>query len=211
MVISNQVIKPILGFTKFTTAGFLTRLFAVFKGMDGNPKYTLPPVSMAAFKAAIDEFMALMANAADGSRTAIAELQNKRVDLTVMLRSLGHYVEGACEGDLATFLSSGFEPAYTTYSRQQPLPKPAPVKITQGNTGQLSIKIQALPKARFYELEYTVSGSADPSWTMTRVTTVVTPVTIDGLTPGTTYTFRLRGYGIHGFSDWSNTASRMCI
>jgi hypothetical protein len=208
---SNQVIKPILGFTKFTTAGFLTRLFAVFKGMDGNSKYALPPVSMAAFKAAIDDYMVLMATAADGSKTAIADLQNRRVELTVMMRSLGHYVESACEGDLATFLSSGFEPAYTTYNRQQPLPKPAPVKISQGNTGQLSIKIQALPKARFYELEYTISADAVRSWTMIRVATVVSPVTIDGLAPGTTYVFRLRAYGIHGFSEWSNVASRMCI
>ena len=205
------IIRPILGFTKFTASGFLTRLIAVFKGLDGNPDYTNPPINLTTFKAEIDAYMALMAVAADGGRTAIAELQNKRIELTLMLRALGHYVESACGGDLATFLSSGFEPAYMSFNRQQPLPQPLPVKIAQGNSGQLLIKIQAVSGARFYDLEHAVSGTAERSWLMTRASTVITPVTVDGLAPGTTYVFRVRAFGLHGFSGWSNTVSRMCI
>ena len=155
--------------------------------------------------------MVWMVVVADGSKIAMADLQNKRLELTLMMRALGHYVERACGGDMATFLSSGFEPAYASFNRQQPLPQPVAVKIAQGKSGELLIRIQAVPGAPFYELEYAVSGAAEPSWTMVRANTVRTPVTIDDLTPGTIYRFRLRAYGLHGFSDWSNIASRMCI
>jgi chitodextrinase len=36
-------------------------------------------------------------------------------------------------------------------------------------------------------------------------------ISINGLTPGTTYMFEVRaGGGSTGYSDWSNPATRMC-
>ncbi|PYR87312.1 MAG: hypothetical protein DMG18_00075 [Acidobacteria bacterium] len=37
------------------------------------------------------------------------------------------------------------------------------------------------------------------------------PVAIDGLTPGTTYAIQVRAYGPLGHTEWSDSATRMCI
>ena len=39
-----KLIRPQLGFTKLTDDGFMTRLNAIIKGIDGNPKFPTPPV-----------------------------------------------------------------------------------------------------------------------------------------------------------------------
>ena len=36
-------------------------------------------------------------------------------------------------------------------------------------------------------------------------------VTINGLTPGTTYLFQVRALGRSGYTDWSDSATRMSI
>jgi Fibronectin type III domain len=131
-----------------------------------------------------------------------------------MLRLLGHYVEVACKGDTKTFVSSGFVAA-PTHQRipAQPVSIPSIVRVDQGNTGQLLVMIQPVPKARSYELRYAavpVAGAA-VNWT-----TIVLPSTkpatpINNLTPGAKYTFQVRAFGKLGFSDWSSSVERMVI
>ncbi|PYV35021.1 MAG: hypothetical protein DMG22_03825 [Acidobacteria bacterium] len=38
-----------------------------------------------------------------------------------------------------------------------------------------------------------------------------TAASISGLTPGTTYAIQVRAYGQLGFTEWSDSATRMCI
>src|SRR5215471_9199989 len=71
-----------------------------------------------------------MAGCLDRSKKALAERSQKRSELTLMLRTLGHYVEITSAGDESTLLSSGFDVASTTRNRTpQPLAQPYIVKI----------------------------------------------------------------------------------
>src|SRR6266566_37813 len=101
-----NIIKP-LSVAQLPDGDVLSRLNAVHDGMLDNPAFPNPPVDMTGFKAAIDAYTAAAAAALhDGGKTAVAERNKRRADALIMLRLLGHYVEGACKGDTKAFISS---------------------------------------------------------------------------------------------------------
>jgi hypothetical protein len=205
-------IVPSLAFDGLNEEAFMARVNAIDKGMDGNPALNEPPVPPAIFKGAIAGYTASNAASLDGSKKAIADRKKKRADLTLMLRLLGHYVEGACKGDMTVFLSSGFEPAQRTPSAPQPLAQPTVDKVTQGTTGELLVFIKPVRGARNYELDETVFKDGTPGiWTTTTLAKANKAVPFKGLTPGTTYAFRVRAFGALGHTDWSDIVTRMCI
>src|SRR5436309_3367059 len=145
----NQL-RPSLTLTVLSPEQLVSRANAVRTGISGNPAYPLPPVEPAALKTAIDAFLAASADALD-SKKAKAERDKHRVALIRMLRQIGHYVEANCNDDLATLLSSGFEPRAAAPTAPQPLPSAGILKVDQGNSGQLLIYVKPLPRARQYE------------------------------------------------------------
>jgi hypothetical protein len=210
-----NIIKPALGVTGLKDGDLIARLNAVHDGMVNNPAYATPPVDMAGFKAGIDAYTAAVAAALDGGKAALSNLDKRRADVIIMYRLLGHYVEVACKNDQSTFDSSGFVAA----KRGQKTP-PAPVAvpsitaIDQGaNSGQLVVTVKAVAKARSYDLRYAAAPAAGGAvtWTTMALATVKPTITINGLTPGTTYSFQARAFGKLGFSDWSDSVNRMCI
>ena len=84
------------------------------------------------FKAAIDAYTAAVAATLYGGKSATVERDKRRAEVIIMLRLLGHYVEGACKNDMSTFLSSGFLPASTAHQTPQPLSPPSAIRIDQG-------------------------------------------------------------------------------
>ena len=209
-----NIIQPALGVTQMPDGDLLSRLNAVHDGMLNNPAYPNPPVDLAGFKAAIDAYTAAAAAALDGGKSAIVTRDKRRTDAIIMLRLLGHYVEGACKNDMKTFLSSGFlaVPAGRR-TPPQPVSPTSIVWIDQGNSGQLVVTIQPVAKARSYDLRYAPvpAAGADVHWTTIVVPTTKPPTPINNLTPGVTYTFQARAFGKLGFSDWSASVERMSI
>jgi hypothetical protein len=208
-----SIIRPALGYALLPDADFLSRLNAVYAGTFGNPAYPNPPVEAATFRADIDAYAHSIADALDGSKKAKADRDKKRVDLTVMLRLIGHYVEANCKANMTTFLSSGFEAASRTKTPPQPLPQPSIIRVDQGITGQLLVSIKPLPKARTYEVRYAAAGAGGTpgTWATITIPSALQATPVSGLTIGTTYTFQARAFGKLGFSDWSDPVNRMCI
>jgi hypothetical protein len=210
-----QIIKPALGVNQMTDGDLLARLNAVYDGMLKNPAYPNPPVDMAGFKAAIDAYTTAAAAATiDGGKAAILERNKYRADAIIILRLLGHYVEGACKNDMKTFASSGFVPARVRQRMPaQPVSIPSILRVDQGNTGQLLVTIHPVPKARTYELRYATvpAAGATVNWTTIVVSSTRPPVAINNVTPGSKYTFQVRAFGKLGFSDWSGLVERMAI
>ena len=191
----------------------LARLNAVHDGMLNNLAYPAPPVDMAGFKAGIDAYTAAAAAALDGGKSAMAERDKRRKDVIIMLRLLAHYVEAACKNDMKTFLSSGFVAASRGRTPAQPVAATSIVRVDQGKTGQLLVTIQAVARARSYELRYSpvpVAG-AIINWTTILVPSTKPAAAINNLTPGANYAIQVRAFGKLGFSDWSASVERICI
>jgi len=207
-----KTIRPLEGYAQVPDADVVARGTVVQTGINGNPNFPSPPIDPAALKAAIERLSALIAEALDGSKKVIAEKNNQREAVIKMLRLLGRYVEVTCKDDIAIFKSSGFEPASTTRTPRQQLSERIR-KIDHGaNSGQLRIQLKAHPKALSYELRHAVldSGGTPGTWTTQLVTSVKTPLAVNGLTPGTTYAFQVRAMEKLGYTDWSDSATFMC-
>jgi hypothetical protein len=107
----NKPIKPLEGYTVMSDEDVASRGMAVETGMTGNSHFPTPPVDLAALKANIESFRALIAEVLDGSKKVIAQKDKQREAVIKMLRLLGRYVEVTSDGGMAIFTSSGFQAA----------------------------------------------------------------------------------------------------
>src|ERR1051326_4035568 len=109
-----KTIKPLEDYPRLSDGDFGMRVDAVVTGMTGNANFPNPPVDPAALKAVHDDLKALVVEALDGSKKAIAQKKKQRVAVTKMMRLNGRYVEVTCNDDMAIFKASGFVAAPTT-------------------------------------------------------------------------------------------------
>jgi hypothetical protein len=204
-------IKPFEDYSHMPDGEVVSRGMAAANGMDGNPDFPVPPVKIADFRAAIQIFSALIAETLNGDRRITAQKNNQRTVVIDMLKLLGRYVEVTSDGEMAAFLSSGFEPASNTKVQSQ-LSKNIWSLDHGPNSGSIVIRIKALPEAYSYELRYgiVVKGEPPQTWVNRPVTRVKTPITIDGLTPTATYAFQVRTLMEAGYTDWSDSVTLIC-
>jgi hypothetical protein len=213
--LKGLIIRPSLAFQDLPDDGFISSINNACTGLDGNAALGNPPVPIANVKSLRDAFSAAMVASADGSKKATADKNKKREQLTVMMRQLAHYVEVACNGDMATFLSSGFQPATGSRPAPQPLAVPTIIGLAQGQTGQLLLSVKNQKLALHFDAKVTPAGGATPGptgqGTTVTVSSVKHPITFTGLTPGTIYSFQVRAYGKLGYTEWTDPVTRMCI
>jgi len=205
-IIKNVIrkIKVKIGFHGVSDANVLKAGNTVYDGLFDNPAYPNTPVALPDFRRALDSFSALIVQAEDGGKTAISAKNRQRATVIRMYTLLGHYVEGTCNNDLATFNSSGFTAVSTTRTPPQPLTQAKFRWIDRGpNSGQTVVKIESLTGALAFDVRYAIESSGGiGSWT-TLTLTSVKKVTISGFTPAGIYQFQVRALGKLGYTDWS--------
>src|SRR5207244_1814279 len=188
--------------------------YAVLKGLTGNANFTTLPIDLALLKTTLDAYSAAIADARDGSKKAIALRDRLGGDVIRMLKGLALYVELNCKADMNTFLSSGFQPRSSTRTPAQPLDQPLVLYIDQGKSGELLALIKGVRGARTYDVRWGpvgADGATPASWSMKTAAKTKPSISIDGLTPGTTYAIQVRAYGPLGHTEWSDSATRVCL
>ena len=204
-------LKVFQNYAKTADADVLTLGLSVTSKMPNDPRFARPPVDLAELQKDLEKFSKAIVESLDGSKKVIAEKTKLRQEIIKWLRLLGHYVEAISNDDAAVMVSSGFQPATVTRSTPQPLPTPAIRYIDHGVSGQSLVMIDGVAKARSYEIRYAeLSGGTAGSWSIQATTTVRSVTPINGLTPGTTYTFQVRALGRLGFTDWSDSVNCIC-
>ena len=95
---------------------------------------------------------------------------------------------------------------------RSPLENPSILKVFRGNSTELVLKVTPIAHAKCYEVRSAVCAENTPGpWQTAGMFTNSRAMTVDGLTPGTTYMFQVRSVGgSTRYSDWSNPVSRMC-
>src|SRR6478672_11494150 len=104
---ANQI-RAKLGLHKVSDSEAAKALMTAYQGLLNNPKFPTPPVDLAVYKSGIDQYSALIIDAQDGGKKAISAKDKQRLVVIKMYTQLGHYVEAACNDDLATFNTGGF-------------------------------------------------------------------------------------------------------
>jgi len=198
-------IKAKLGLHGVSDVETAKTLMAAYNGVLNNPAYSSPPVALATFKAGIDLYDALIIDAEDGGKRAKSALNKQRGVVITMYTQLGHYVETACNGDLATFTTSGFIPAAArTKTPPQPLTEAKISSIDRGpNSGDAVVKPENQTGAIAFDVRYALesAGGVLGSWTTITITRP-RKVTISGLTLLGIYHFQIRALGVLGYTDW---------
>jgi hypothetical protein len=186
---------------------------AVISGLTDNPAFPNPTVALKDLQAAADDLKSALAAQVHGGKAATAEKNNKREVLMNLLRTMKHYVEDNCGKDPAVLLSSGFQVASTNRT-SSPLGNSSIVNIDVARSTELALKVTPIPRAKFYEVRMaSVNSGGDPGpWQNLALFNKSKRMTIGELTPGTTYAFQVRAVGgSTGYSEWSNSVSRMCL
>jgi hypothetical protein len=205
-------IKAKLAFHGVSDADAQQQFLVVLNGMKNDPAFPTPPVDMATYEKGVDSFGTLLTDAQDGGKRAISAKDKQRGAVIKMYTDLGHYVESACNDDLATFNTSGFSAVVRTKTAPVPLAGSSFQWIDRGpNSGEIAVKIAALTGAIAYELRYSLVANGVASGSATTLTlTSPRKLILTGLTPAGTYQFQVRALGKVGFNDWSPPMTFIC-
>src|SRR5262249_26975570 len=151
--------------------------------------YTRLPVDLSEFKSQIDDLTLSTAAAEDGGKQAIADRKQKGDRVIHSLLQFAHHAEAHCNGEMVTFLESGFDPAPNTRTKTPPLSETIRKIVPGGNSGQLKVTLIANREAFSYELRWApFSEVISPEKWITKPVVKTRPATlIDSLTPGTLY------------------------
>src|SRR6266581_7075222 len=212
----QRPIKAVLNFRRLPAESVVTASTVVHDHMNDNVNFAgapAPPVDMPALKAATELLSAKIAMAADGGKTAIAQRNHQKEVVVKLLVQLAHYVEANCKDDMTIFLSSGFTPAASTKKTTPPVSESIR-KVDPGvNSGDIQVTLMKFPGAASYDVRWAAvgTGGAPGEWTTKPAAALRPPVLISGLTPGTTYVFQARAVTKTGYSDWSESVTRIAV
>jgi hypothetical protein len=201
-------IKAKLGMHGVSDMDLVKALTASHGGVLNNPAYPNPPFDLATYKAGIDKFSALVIDAEDGGKKTTSAKDKQRVAVIKMYAQLGHYVEVACNDDVATFNTSGFTAAAKPVKTPRvPLTEAAFSSIDRGsNSGDVVVKPENQTGAIAFDVRYALQGAGGTLGPWTTVTiTKPRKATISGLTMAGIYQFQIRALGALGYTDWMDT------
>jgi hypothetical protein len=213
---SENIAKLVIAykFSRLKVADLLASGRTVLTDMGVNvERFSTPPVPLPVLKQDLDILTVSSDAALDGSKKAILQRNKDRHAVEQDLALLGAYALKVSNGDAAVLASSGFVGAAPRVrATPQPLAQPTVRSVEQGNSGTLLVTVTKVAKAGSYDVRYAALVNGIPGdWRTVTVTAIRTPVSISGLTPGTTYAFQARAVGKLGQTDWSDSATRMCI
>lgn len=202
--------KVSLGFMRLADSKVVIFADHVLTCLTGNSEYPNPSPALTTGRNLLTEFQDKLAESVGGGVVRTAHKNAAREALLSYLRSLALYVQEECNGELAKLLTSGFE-ATKERTPVGILPAPASVTLTQGTlSGSLELRGSPLNNAASYEMQRTTQITNPASWETVGQGTAAR-MTMNGLTPGTTYWSRMRGIGSAGPGAWSEPVSAMAI
>jgi len=207
-------IKASVGFKRLSASDVLARANAVLDGVyTAKEDYANPPVDQATLKTQIDALSAGITAALDGGKKAVTAREHLKEVVIKSLSQLGHYVEANCKDDMATFLKSGFQPISTTRTPAAPLSESIRKIAPGNNSGQMEVTLVSQQDALSYQLRWAPvgPGGTPANWTEQPVGNVKSPALVTGLTPGTAYAFQVRAVTNAGYTDWSESVTRICM
>jgi hypothetical protein len=184
----------------------------IVAAVNGNPNFPSPNPPLATITAALDNSNNAF-NAAQAARQeakAKTSAQNDADDVvTGLMAQLAAHVESVAGGDETKIRSAGMDTkatSTTTTSIPQP---PANLSATAGDRdGEIDLSWEAVSGAKSYVIQMSPDQITATSWAHAGVATRSSQ-TIDGLTSGTRYWFRVAAINGVGQSGWSDPAMKI--
>jgi hypothetical protein len=182
-----------LSFFKHSDALFLIDVQRIIDGLTGNTHFTEPTPTLLEINAAKTAFSNAFAGAPAKGHQGTAAKDKTRATLEDLIRKLSKYVELNSQDDVTILLSSGFT-LQKDPEAHGALEEPNNFKVRNGVTsGTMDLSVDPIPGAYvYYYLWAQLPVAADAIWA-SKVGKA--SVTIEGLTPGKEYAFKVCGVG----------------
>jgi hypothetical protein len=211
-MIQTKPIKASLGFKKSSANDVLNRANAVKDGVFADKDdYSNPPVDEATLKSQIDALSAGIAAAMDGGKKAVVAREHQKGSSHQVIASTRTLRRGELQGQHADFSEERLPAGVhgTHYSRAAVGFDP---HDPAENSGQMLVSLVARPSALSYQLHWAPVGPGGTlgNWTEQPVGKMRSPALVTGLTPGTAYVFQVRAVTKSGYTDWSESVTRIC-
>ncbi|MCX6200225.1 MAG: fibronectin type III domain-containing protein [Bacteroidetes bacterium] len=192
------------GMSNIPVSSKLVKARKVVTMMTGNANYTTPIPSLSTITTVTDALETAEV-AMDGSKIKTQQRDLALNLFQIDMNQLQAYVETTAKGDVEKILSSGFE---VRNPATKAVKLSAPVEITViALSSALNIKWKTNKKAILNVIQ--VSTTSDgKGWDLGGETTKST-ITINELTPGTTYYLRVAHINAAGIGEWSEVV--VCI
>ena len=190
------------------TAGQLVgKCVFIEQQMDGNPHFPTPKPALADITAKRQELAEAISKASTGEKTAISIRRDVYDELADMLRALAKYVNMEAEGRESVIISSGFEVRNTSRTPGRVTAPTDLVGKRSETAGEINLTWNAVRYAKSYIVEITTTDPSLPETTWTKCAFPTrSKVTVDMLSPGTYYYYRVRAVGSINMSGYSDIA-----
>lgn len=206
----TKKIRVVKGYARYADEPLMTAASTAVDGLDGNDDVPTPPVPAAVLRTAVITLGQLI-GANDGGKKAVANKNKQRQIVVKMMEQDAHHVEQVANNDPAIIAKAGFQTISAKTPPQQ-LAQPKIEKIVPGLIGQMLVSVTPDAKARMFEIHYGVTGpggALPTTWTTVAFAKARPATAVNGLTPGTSYTFQVRAFGTLGYTDYSDAVIKI--
>ncbi len=201
-----------LNFSRLPLTEKITRARQIVAALTGNPSFSTPTPALTVVNSAIDDFeTAYIATQAarQDAKAKTSDQQQKEDLLDRIMTQLASYVEAAA-GDNEALIQSAAMDVRAAPSTNSEIPAPpSSLSATAGDRdGEIDLTWDTLFGARSYVIERSGDPPTSTSWSHAAVATK-SRATIEGLTSGTRYWFRVAAVNTNGQSGWSDPAMKI--
>ena len=190
----------------------IARAQQIVAALTGNAHFTSPQPTLAQLTAAINELEAAAAAVQAARQEAKARTTTqtiKEAALDQLLVSLVGHVESVAGGNPEIIQSASLEMRDPPNVTADVPTLPPNLTATNGDfPGQIDLSWDPVRGARSYTIGYSTDPPTDSSWTHSQIATR-SSATVEHLTPGTRYWFRVAAVGTRGQSPWSNPVPKI--
>ena len=183
----------------------------IVTAMTNNASFASPIPPLSEIATGLDELekaFGLVQAARSEVATRSATQDNAEARLEQLLTQLAGYVESVAGKDDTLITSAGMETKAAPSAPAIP-PPPDGVGATVGeHDGVIDLFWKRVPNARSYLIESSVDPAAPGSWTHVGIATSASK-TVNNLTTGKRYWFRVAAVGAGGQSGWSEHATKV--
>lgn len=201
--------RVLMNFNRYSDGDFESKTHTIIANMTGNAYFPTPVPTVADVTTAANDYSNALIEAKTGNRSAIAEKNSKRDELTGLLRIWANMVNYSANGDVVKLLTSGFD--LSKESTPVIITKPENLSIENGiSSGELKVSVNAVKGAVSYLHEYTTDETLAPgSWVSTASSSC--KILFSNLVPGSKYYCRVGVVGRKGQMVYSDAVSRIVV
>jgi len=187
-------IKIITSYSKLRDDDLDTKSQVIINSMKDNANYLSPVPDLQELSKIRDAYVSALTAKQSGNKQATALKNETREALEAQLMALAMYVQLNCKNNEVIALSSGFDLAKAR-SPIGALPAPTDFKVVNSaGSGNFTLSCKKVVGAKSYIFEYTLAPvTGDSVWTAQSGSAKT--FTLEGLTPGQQYAFRMAGVG----------------